>query len=138
VGSNHEPIELRASFFGVEEGLDILHRSVDRLRERLGRPADDQSFIQFETALAEIGGNALAHTDAGPEKPVELVLRSDDERLVAWVMDHGPQVAHAWVRDMPPPQSEAGRGLPLARSLLDELTYERDGKVNRWRLVKRL
>jgi len=26
----------------------------------------------------------------------------------------------------------------MARSLLDELGYERDGEVNRWRLVKRL
>ncbi|MEA2634533.1 MAG: hypothetical protein QOH92_1300, partial [Chloroflexota bacterium] len=41
-------------------------------------------------------------------------------------------------RDMPDTESESGRGLPMARSLLDEMGYERDGDVNRWRLVKRL
>jgi len=39
---------------------------------------------------------------------------------------------------MPAPDSEQGRGLAMARSLLDELGYRRDGEVNRWRLVKRL
>ncbi len=35
-------------------------------------------------------------------------------------------------------EREDGRGLAIARSLLDELGYERDGDLNRWRLVKRL
>jgi serine/threonine-protein kinase RsbW len=39
---------------------------------------------------------------------------------------------------MPDPTSEAGRGLPMARWLLDELLYKRDGEVNKWRLVKHL
>jgi serine/threonine-protein kinase RsbW len=39
---------------------------------------------------------------------------------------------------MPGHESEAGRGLAMARSLLDELGYERDGNLNRWRLVKKL
>jgi serine/threonine-protein kinase RsbW len=39
---------------------------------------------------------------------------------------------------MPGHESEQGRGLAMSRSLLDELGYERDGEVNRWRLVKRL
>jgi serine/threonine-protein kinase RsbW len=39
---------------------------------------------------------------------------------------------------MPDVESEAGRGLAMARSLLDDLGYERDGEVNRWRLVKQL
>jgi anti-sigma regulatory factor (Ser/Thr protein kinase) len=39
---------------------------------------------------------------------------------------------------MPAPTSETGRGLAIARKVLDELGYERDGEVNIWRLVKRL
>ncbi|HAC46259.1 MAG TPA: ATP-binding protein, partial [Chloroflexi bacterium] len=33
---------------------------------------------------------------------------------------------------------ETGRGLAIARKALDELGYLREGKVNTWRLVKRL
>jgi anti-sigma regulatory factor (Ser/Thr protein kinase) len=31
-----------------------------------------------------------------------------------------------------------GRGLAIARKVLDELDYERVSEVNKWRLVKRL
>jgi serine/threonine-protein kinase RsbW len=41
-------------------------------------------------------------------------------------------------RSMPDTSSETGRGLAMARSLLDELGYEREGEVNKWRLMKRL
>jgi anti-sigma regulatory factor (Ser/Thr protein kinase) len=39
---------------------------------------------------------------------------------------------------MPEASSERGRGLAMARSLLDELGYEREGEVNKWRLTKHL
>jgi serine/threonine-protein kinase RsbW len=39
---------------------------------------------------------------------------------------------------MPDPASESGRGLAIARQVLDELGYEREGEINKWRLVKRL
>jgi anti-sigma regulatory factor (Ser/Thr protein kinase) len=39
---------------------------------------------------------------------------------------------------MPGVDKESGRGLALARTLLDDFGYERDGDVNRWRLVKKL
>jgi serine/threonine-protein kinase RsbW len=39
---------------------------------------------------------------------------------------------------MPDAESESGRGLPMARWLLDELIYKREGEVNKWRLVKQL
>lgn len=34
--------------------------------------------------------------------------------------------------------SDRDGGLTIARALLDELGYERDGRLNRWRLMKRL
>ena len=135
---DREVVELHATFAALEEGLEILHRSVDQLRQSIGRGGDDVALIQFETALAEIGGNALGHSGTTANEPVEYVLRWDAHKVVAWIVDPGPAVNGAWVRDMPPPTSEAGRGLPLARSLLDELNYERVGGLNRWRLVKHL
>lgn len=136
-GDEHA-FEFRAFLVELDEGLDVLHRSIEELREATGRAADDRPLLQFETALAEIGGNALTHARTSETRPVEYVLRGDDTKLVAWIADPGPPVNGAWVRDMPPPTSEAGRGLPLARSLLDELDYQHVAGLNRWRLVKRL
>ena len=93
----------------------------------------------FETALGEIGANVLTH--GRPEEaadPVEYQLQLDRGTLLASFVDPGPPVHEHLARAMPGPESEDGRGLALARSLLDELGYQRDGQLNRWRLVKRL
>lgn len=137
--SDHHVFEFRASFSDLEEGLDILHRSIDRLRHATGLASDDASLILFETALGEIGGNVLTHgRPPGTERPVDYSLRFDAGVVEASLTDSGAPVHEHLAREMPGHESEAGRGLAMARSLLDELGYERDGEVNRWRLVKRL
>ncbi len=131
--------DFRASLSDLGEGLDVLHQSVERLRRATGRGADDLSLIRFETALGEIGGNVLTHgRPHGTTQPVEYVLRLDDDEIVASLTDSGPPVHEHLGREMPSLEHEDGRGLAIARSLLDELGYERDGDLNRWRLVKRL
>lgn len=93
----------------------------------------------FETALGEIGANVLTHgRPAGVDHHVEYVLRFADGHAVASFTDQGPPVHEHLGRPMPEVTSETGRGLAMARSLLDELGYERDGEVNKWRLMKRL
>jgi len=131
--------EFRASFSDLDEGLGILHQSIERLRSALGRSADDRSLMLFETALGEIGGNVLTHgRPADADRPVEYALRFEGGMVEASLTDSG-QAAHEHLsREMPGHESERGRGLAIDRSLLDELGYERDGDVNRWRLVKRL
>src|SRR5438046_2887815 len=105
----------------------------------MGRPPDDRPLLLFETALGEIGGNVLTHgRPAGSGRPVEYALRLDGGTVVASLTDSGSPVHEHLGRAMPAHESETGRGLAIARSLLDELGYERDGNVNRWRLVKRL
>ena len=74
----------------------------------------------------------------GVDFPVEYELQLDDDTMRASFIDRGPLVDDFLTRTMPEPSSEAGRGLPMARWLLDELLYQRDGEVNKWRLVKRL
>ena len=131
--------EFHALLVELDEGLALLHRSVESLRDAAGRPVDDPAIMRFEIALAEIGGNVLTHgRPAGREWPVEYDLRYDGRQVEASFVDGGPPAHEHLERDMPGVDHEAGRGLALSRSVLDELGYERDGELNRWRLVKRL
>jgi serine/threonine-protein kinase RsbW len=94
----------------------------------------------FETALAEIGANTLTHgRSEGPaDAPVEYHLRLEGRTAMATFIDRGPALHNQLTRGMPEPSSESGRGLAIARQMLDELGYERQGEINTWRLVKRL
>ena len=131
--------EFRATFSDLDEGLGILHQSIEHLRTALGRAEDDRPLMLFETALGEIGSNVLTHgRPEGAERPVEYALRFESGTLEASLSDSGQAVHEHLAREMPGHESERGRGLAIARSLLDELGYERDGDTNRWRLVKHL
>jgi serine/threonine-protein kinase RsbW len=124
----------------LEAGLDTLHGSVQLLRDRTGRNATDLPVMQFELALAEIGANVLryAHPLGSTEPKVEFELKLDSKTVTALLTDWGPPLHNQLTRAMPASSSEAGRGLAIARKVLDELDYQREGEVNTWRLVKRL
>ena len=93
----------------------------------------------FESALAEIGANVMTHGRLeAPDAPVEFFLRLEGHTALATFTDRGAPVHNHLTRAMPDPLSEAGRGLAIARQVLDELGYERAGETNKWRLVKRL
>jgi anti-sigma regulatory factor (Ser/Thr protein kinase) len=117
----------------------VLHQSVERLREVARRGPNDRLVSDFETAIVEIGANVLTHgSPRESRRPVEYSLRWDGQLAVASFADAGPPVHNQIGRAMPALTSEGGRGLALARLLLDELGYKREGNVNIWRLVKRL
>jgi serine/threonine-protein kinase RsbW len=135
----HETFEFQASLTELEQGLDLIHSSLSNLRQATGRTANDQALILFEIALAEIGGNVLTHgRPAGSQRAVDYELRYRDGTVEAFFADSGPPAFEHLEREMPGHDNEDGRGLALSRSVLDVLGYERDGELNRWRLVKRL
>lgn len=136
---NQEKFEFRAFLTEVDPGLDLIHRSLANLRAAMGRPLDDRPLMLFEIALGEIGGNVLTHgRPLGTDHQVEYVLRYDGDTAEATFTDRGAAAHEHLSREMPGHESERGRGLAIARSILDELGYERNGDFNRWRLVKRL
>jgi serine/threonine-protein kinase RsbW len=110
------------------------------MRNRVGAAVDETNLMLFESALAEIGANVLTHgRKEGPmDAPVEYRLRLEGHLATATFTDRGPPLHNHLTRAMPDPTSESGRGLAIARQVLDELGYEREGEVNKWRLVKRL
>ncbi len=131
--------DFHASLVELDQGLELIHRSLDQLRAASGRSRDDQPLMLFEIALAEIGGNVLTHgSPAGSRRPVEYDLRYRDGSVEAVFVDSGPAAFDHLEREMPELDREDGRGLVLSRSVLDVLGYERAGGLNRWRLVKRL
>jgi serine/threonine-protein kinase RsbW len=134
-----EPFEFHATLSHLDEGLETLHESVRKLREASGRGQEDRNLMHFEISLAEIGANVLTHgrpNEADP--PIEYALQLAQDKVLASFVDRGPAVHEFLSRAMPDPTSEAGRGLPMARWLLDELIYQREGEANKWRLVKLL
>lgn len=110
------------------------------MRDRVGTAVDETNVMLFESALAEIGANVLTHgrREGPPDAPVEFDLRLEGHMAMATFTDRGPPLHNHLTRAMPEPSSESGRGLAIARQVLDELGYERDGDINTWRLVKRL
>jgi anti-sigma regulatory factor (Ser/Thr protein kinase) len=110
------------------------------MRDRVAGAVDETNVLLFESALGEIGANVMTHgRKEGPaEAPVEYRLRLEGHMALATFTDRGPPLHNQLTRAMPDTTSESGRGLAIARQVLDELGYEREGEFNTWRLVKRL
>ncbi len=98
----------------------------------------DADRIGFETAVIEIAANILEHACAGIRVDMRLVISAHADRVEARFTDTGrPSLVDLAATAMPGELAEDGRGLALAQAAVDELSYERDGAVNRWRIVRR-
>jgi serine/threonine-protein kinase RsbW len=102
-------------------------------------PVDDMDAMQFELALAEIAANIIEHaekTDGGRVSiRLELELRPDS--IQARFSDDGKQArVDLKTVELPDEFSERGRGLAIALTVLDELSYRRADHRNHWTLVR--
>lgn len=84
-----------------------------------------------ELALAEACNNAVSYaTDAGRHLPIEIETLCDAQRLELRVRDHTAGFDWPPSMELPPRDSERGRGLYLIRSLMDRVEYLRGRSHN--------
>ena len=95
--------------------------------------------ISFETALIELVSNVIRHADSGSGITCTLSIEVSTDHIEANLRDTGePGDVELIGRAMPEDLAESGRGIPLIQALVDELTYEREGNLNRWSLRRKI
>lgn len=115
----------------VPQGLKSLHRLVERAEDAYP-DVDPEAFMMMETAVIEIAGNVVEHGLPPGQISWKVVLRVADDVLEGVLSDDGQEYAGDLSAMMPDPLAESGRGIPLARAVLDELSYSREDGKNVW------
>jgi serine/threonine-protein kinase RsbW len=120
---------------------------VDDVQDELGRvwqtadviSPDDR--LPFELAVVEVVTNAVKHakSPSGDHVELDLELEVRPDLLLARLFELGAQPVNLPENagSMPGPDSEAGRGLALARQLLTTITCERRDGANVWTLTRK-
>ena len=95
-------------------------------------------------AVSEACANALdAQEASGNEAPVRIVIEVEDDHIAVTVTDHAGGFDVDQLDPIPPGtdprrlRHERGRGIPLMRSLVDEVTFTRTAEGTAVRLVVR-
>ena len=124
----------RLAGLAVPEELDRLHGLLEQVAaEHPELPSQD--VMMLETAVMEIANNVIEH--GRPSGRVTWTFEVEvGPALVARLRDSGEQYLGTLRTDLPDPLAEDGRGLALAGRAVDELTYDRDGEVNVWTMVR--
>ncbi|HWF18287.1 MAG TPA: ATP-binding protein [Verrucomicrobiae bacterium] len=94
-----------------------------------GWSADD--LMSFDLALVEACNNAIQHAPGQKRsQPIVLETMSDPKQVEFRVHDHTPGFDWPQKIELPPPESENGRGLYLIRTLMDDTGYLRGQDEN--------
>jgi serine/threonine-protein kinase RsbW len=121
------------------DSLEVVHDALAqfwvKLERMRGRRAEETQ-MRVDLAVSEIAANIVEHAHS---QSMTLRLSETAGQVVAEFTDTGqgwtgpPEAAH--LIDV---MAERGRGLALCKAAVDDITYEREGSLNRWRLTKRL
>nr|WP_297429657.1 ATP-binding protein [uncultured Actinotalea sp.] len=137
-GTDDDVVELVvAGDAGVDAVLDVLGAL---WAARPGEVPDQDRFC-FETAVAEVVGNAVRHGGGDATTVRAAVVRDTGGHATALradVVDHGPPIDLAAYVDLPDDDAESGRGLALARRAVTTLACDRAGDANHWLVVRRV
>lgn len=126
-----------AHILRTSTGPDTLAAVHATLEQALAaHPVPETVRLHLDLATGEIAANIVEHGGSAT-LCFEVLVRPD--RVEARFTDDGPpaDIDLAAVT-MPDPLADRGRGLALARQVLDELTYRRDGSHNHWTLTRRM
>lgn len=96
----------------------------------------DDVRTQMSIAAAEIGANIIEHT--GGRQPVAMRMGSElvgDQVHVTFTDDGPPVDIDLASVTMPDATAERGRGLAMAKTVLDQLAYRCDDLGNQWTLI---
>lgn len=94
--------------------------------------------MRLGIAVNEIAANIIEHATAAVGRLVRLQMWAhvrDNEVLITLTDDGMPLSADLPSGDMPDELAERGRGLPLARAVLNRLNYHRADELNHWELA---
>jgi serine/threonine-protein kinase RsbW len=98
------------------------------------RLVDDDRVDDLKLAVSEACTNAIeASGETGPDERVRVVVEEDVNHLVVTVADQGPGFdpddlpVHPPVTDPERLNFERGLGIPLIRTLVDDVSFRSDG-----------
>lgn len=137
------PREYANSGISTVEMLDGIHVLIERAKSDHPGVSDDD-LVQFETAVSEIATNVIRHGRPAGQVRYEFLLTVRPDRIAATLSDSGAAFEPVLSAPMPDPGDnlddlqEGGRGLVLARDMLHELIYRRDGDRNIWTMARQL
>lgn len=123
-----------------EPCLDAVHDLIGELWSVVDALSADEK-VSFETAVAELVANIVQHAAKGRVVELCFELLSFADRVEAHLRDtglHPPD--NVLTKDMPPMPyelAEHGRGLAMARLMVDEVHYETVDGRNHWLLMLR-
>ena len=133
-----DPTIHMVSMSSPPDDVDTVHA----LLENVWRDSPNVSMIDrmsFETALIELVSNVIRHADSGLGVICTLTVEVTPDRIDATIRDTGePGNVELVGRAMPGDLAESGRGIPLIQALVDDLSYEREGNLNRWNLHRKI
>ena len=136
----YRPIAVRV----IAEAARLVSRSAQRdPDDPLAHDVRDPFDTAVVSAFMEIYNNVAIHAyKAGPAGNIDIAVTPTDDELVIEIKDTGKPFDIAAVAPLPAePDPEAlpegGMGIHIAKTMLDEMTYE-PGPPNLWRLCKRL
>ena len=98
----------------------------------------EEELIACEVALVEACNNAIQHvTERGRHELIEITAVCNGSKVELVVVDHTSGFNWPSRVDLPPPDSEGGRGLFLIESLMDQANYFRGRAENALVMRKR-